>query len=302
LTDETITIRRATPDDTRRAYDLSMQAITDYFARQGISWALDLEQFWKQLEAILRHMALHHAEWWIAEDVSDGSLVGYSRSVERGALIELSELFVRPDRQSAGLGRRLIDLALPAGRGEVRVIIATTDVRALALYYRAGTVVRFPIASMVAPSVARPLPADAGPLEAIPVTLEDVPGLAAIEAEVIGYPRTADYSWLIEQREGHLYRRDGRVLGFGFVSRDGSGPIAALEPADQSEMLLHLEGRAHALSVESISFDVPTINEVAMRHLLARGFKIDAPLTMFMSSVPFGKFDRFIAFTPGIVL
>ena len=234
MTDETITIRRGTPDDTRRAYDLSMRAITDYFVRQGVPWDLGLEGFWTQLQPILRHLALHNAEWWVAEDPSDGSLIGHSRSVERGALLELSELFVDPQRQSAGLGRRLIDLALPEGRGEVRVIIATTDVRALALYYRAGTVVRFPIASMVAPPVSRPFPADAGTLEPALVTLDDVSRMAAIEAEVIGHPRHGDYPWLIEQREGYLYRRDGRIAGFAFVSRDGSGPIAALEPADQA--------------------------------------------------------------------
>ena len=39
-----------------------------------------------------------------------------------------------------------------------------------------------------------------------------------------------------------------------------------------------------------------------MRHLLARGFRIDPPFTMLMSSVPFGKFDRFVSFAPGIIL
>jgi hypothetical protein len=41
---------------------------------------------------------------------------------------------------------------------------------------------------------------------------------------------------------------------------------------------------------------------VAMRHLLARGFKINTPLNLLMSNVPFGKFDRFVAFAPAIVL
>jgi hypothetical protein len=39
-----------------------------------------------------------------------------------------------------------------------------------------------------------------------------------------------------------------------------------------------------------------------MRHLLGRGFRIEPPLMMLMSSVPFGAFDRFIVFGPPIVL
>jgi hypothetical protein len=119
---------------------------------------------------------------------------------------------------------------------------------------------------------------------------------------VLGYPRHADYPWLFRHREAYLYRRDGRGVGFAFFSETGQGPIAALEPAYQRANLLHLEARAHACGMESISFEVPTINAVAMQHLLARGFKIDAPLNLFMSNVPFGKFDRFMAFAPAIVL
>jgi GNAT superfamily N-acetyltransferase len=301
MTASEITIRRGHPEDARPAFDLSIAAMSDLFVRQGIPWTLDSEDFWGALEPILVHLAKTAAEWWVAVDETDGSMVGYARSVERGGMIELSELFVRPDRQSAGLGRRLIEKAFPAGRGDVRVIIATSDVRALARYYRAGTVVRFPIASMTG-APQRTEPTEAADLEAVPATLADVVNLAAIEEAVVGYPRHADYPWLIENRDGHLYRRDGRAVGFAFVSEAGSGPIAALEPADQVPILLHAEGRAHALGIDEFSVEVPMLNEVAMRHLLGRGFRIDPPLTLLMSSVPFAQFDRFMPFGPSVIL
>ena len=76
---------------------------------------------------------------------SDGDeLIGYARSIDRGGLFELTELFVRPGRQSSGVGRQLLEHAFPLGRGDVRSIIATTDVRATARYYAADTVARFP--------------------------------------------------------------------------------------------------------------------------------------------------------------
>jgi hypothetical protein len=54
--------------------------------------------------------------------------------------------------------------------------------------------------------------------------------------------------------------------------------------------------------MESISFQVPSLNAVAMHYLLECGYKIDAPPGLFMSSAPFGQFDRFIPFAPAIVL
>jgi len=304
VTRKEITLRRGRIEDARPAFDLSIAAMSDLFARQGADWTLDPEAFWTSLEPILTHLATTAAEWWIAIDDADGSMVGYSRSVERGGLIELSELFVRPDHQSAGLGRELIEKAFPAGRGDVRAVVATTDVRALARYYRAGTVVRFPIASMTGAPRPQPQPTepDAGELQVAPATPDNIAELAAIEEAVIGYPRYADYHWLIEHRDGHLYRRAGRPVGFAFVSRNGSGPIVALDAADQVPILLHAEGRAHALGMDEFSVEVPMPNEVAMRHLLGRGFRIEPPLTMLMSSVPFGQFDRFIPFGPAVVL
>lgn len=299
MTSTEITIRRATPDDIRPAFDVSMASMRDLFARQGNEWKLDAESFWMVWSPFLTHLAAHAAEWWIAEDRADGSMLGYARSIERGGLFELSEFFIRPDRQSAGVGRQLMERAYPLGRGDVRAIIATTDVRGLSRYYAAGTVARFAMVSLAAPPEAT---RSAGDLEVVSATVDDRPEIAAIEAAVFGYPRDADYAWLFERRESYLYRRAGRAVGFAFFSVAGQGPIAALEPADLRPILLHLEARAQACGMESISFEVPSINEVAMQHLLGRGFKIDAPLNLLMSNVPFGQFDRLIAFGPPIVL
>jgi predicted acetyltransferase len=193
------------------------------------------------LEPFLTHLATHAAEWWIAEDSSDGSTIGYARSIERGGLVELSEFFIRPDRQSAGVGRRLIERVFPQERGEVRAIIATTDTRGLHRYYAAGTLARFAMVSLAGSPAPTRSDVD---MEVVSATVDQVEELAALEKAVFGYPRHTDYAWLFEQREAYLYRRAGRAVGFAFFSKTGQGPIAALEPADLRPMLLHLEARA----------------------------------------------------------
>ncbi len=295
-----VVLRRGTPDDSRAAFELGIAAVRDLMNRQNHPLTLDTDAFWLVLQPYLSHLAAHAAEWWIAEDPSDGTMLGHARSVERQGLFELSELFVRPGAQSAGVGKRLIERAFPVGRGEVRLIIATNDVRALARYYAADTVARFGMASLAA--APKPVSGDVGELEVVRAMPDDTSTVAELEATVVGFARHNDYPWLFEQREAYLYRRHGRAVGFSFFSEAGVGPIAALEPADQRSILLHLEGRAHDCGLEEVNFQVPTINAVAMRYLLDRGFRIDAPLNVFMSNRSFGRFDRFIAFAPSIVL
>jgi hypothetical protein len=47
---------------------------------------------------------------------------------------------------------------------------------------------------------------------------------------------------------------------------------------------------------------VPGPNEIAVRHMLARGFRIDPWVNILMSNRPFGQFDRLISFGPPVFL
>lgn len=92
------------------------------------------------------------------------------------------------------------------------------------------------------------------------------------------------------------------MIGFAFVGRGGGGPIAALDPADLPDILLHVENRAIALGLERLDLQVPAPNEVATRHLLDRGFRLDPWVNLLMSNRPFGRFDRILSFGPPIFL
>ena len=302
-----ITIRRAIAADTQQCHRIALAALGDLSTRQGVPWEVDPDETWPRWEWLHTRLEDHSAEWWVAENSPTGQVVGYARSVERGGLFELTELFVNPASQSAGVGRRLLDAAFPLGRGEVRVIIATTDVRALSRYLRADTVARFPIFTMEATPLPEPLPPvnreSWDGLTPVPASVADLATLAEIEREVLEFDRGADeFSWLLTDREAWLYLRDGRPVGFGCIGSRGAGPVAALDPVDQPAILTHLEGRALSLGREGIWFQVPAPNEVAVRQLLGRGYKIDPFLTMLLSNRPFGQLDRFIGFSPPFFL
>jgi len=120
---------------------------------------------------------------------------------------------------------------------------------------------------------------------------------------VLGHRRSIDeLRWLLDRRQGHLYRCDGRVIGFSFVGPDGAGPMAALDPADLPAILLHVEGLAHSIGIEHLELQMPGPNEVAIRHLIGRGYRFDPWINLLMSDRPFGQFDRFIPFSPPLFL
>jgi GNAT superfamily N-acetyltransferase len=298
-----ISIRRGTEGDAEACHELLWASVTDFGARYGTPLRGTAAEWWRSAEPLHRHLAVNAAEWWVAEEPGSSKLVGYARSIERAGLLELTEFFVRPDHQSAGVGRTLIERAFPADRGDARSIIATRDVRALARYYRAGTVARFPIFTLGG------VPARVDPEPALTAERLHADAAAArralrdVELSVFGFPRDeAEVRWLLSDREGYLYRRNHKIAGFAFVGRNGSGPIAALDPADLPPILLHVEDRAHEAGIERLDLEVPAPNEVAIRHLLGRGFRFDPWVNFLMSNRPFGKFDRLICFSPPMFL
>ncbi|HYI23056.1 MAG TPA: GNAT family N-acetyltransferase [Candidatus Limnocylindrales bacterium] len=293
-------IRRATPADTPACHGLLWEAATDLGNRRGTPLEGTAEDWWGSMEPVHRLMEREAAEWWVAEG-SDGNLNGFARSFERGSIFELTELFVKPGDQSRGLGRALVERAFPAGRGDLRVIIASTDERALTLYYTADTMARFPIFTLA----GEPHRSETAELDAIRVQADpaDLAHMTAVEEAVLGQGRSAaELEWLSGHREGYLYRRAERVVGFAFVGAEASGPVVALEPADLPAILIHVESRAHELGVEKLELEVPSVNTAAIEHLSQRGFRIDPWINLLMSNRPFGQFDRFIGFGPPIFL
>ena len=297
------TIRRGTAADARACHDVMWRSVTDLAIRHGTPLDGSAADWWSRSEPLNRFLAEHAAEWWVAVESGSGAVIGYARSMARGALLELTEFFVVPGRQSAGLGRALLERAFPEGRGEVRAIIATTDTRALSRYVRAGTSAQFPLFSLIGAPAEAPESTDITAEAMDAHSAHDRAVVTDIERSVLGFPRgDPEIRWLLANRDGVVYRRDGAPVGFAFLGEHGVGPVAVLDPADTPVVLLDVERRAALAGIKQLDFQVPAPNEIATRHLLSRGFKFDSWINLLMSSRPFGKFNRVITFGPPLFL
>jgi ribosomal protein S18 acetylase RimI-like enzyme len=296
-----ITLRRGTPEDGIAAYRVLWESANDLAKRIGADPIPgDVQSSYSRMERLFQHLAETAAEFWVAEDPSDG-IVAYARSIEHGTFFELTEFFVLPERQSAGLGRQLLERAFPPGRGELRVIVATTDVRALGTYIKAGMSGRTPILSLI--GQLTPPPTGEGILgEALATDATAVAEIAALDREIAGFDRGSTIAWMAETGDAILFRRGRQGIGYAFVSARGVGPIGASDPADLPPILDEVLRRAETIGLETVSFEVPMANGVALRHLLGRGLRIDPFLTILLSNRPFGHMDLYVANSPPIFL
>jgi ribosomal protein S18 acetylase RimI-like enzyme len=163
---------------------------------------------------------------WVAVD--GGVVVGMAEAIRRGGFWGLSMLFVSPDRQSRGVGRALLERAMGCGRGaKVRMIVSSSDPRALRRYWAAGLTLHPTVEA--AGAVDRRVvsfpdlpgrPGDAGDLDLVADVdeglrgsrAEDVEFLVSIGAEldVVDGPRG----------RGYAVRRDGRLQMLGATDEE----------------------------------------------------------------------------------
>jgi GNAT superfamily N-acetyltransferase len=296
--------RRGTTDDSEPCFRLFEAAIDDFGRRTGViandtagePWAWDVRR------PLFDHLAATADEWWIAED-GEGAMAGYARSMERDGTRELTEFFVHPTAQAGGLGRELLARAFPAAGARHRSIIATTDVRAVSRYLRAGLAGQLPMTGFEA--VPRAVTVETDVIrERIVATERTLDALGAIDRSLLGFRRDVDHIWLASQRPGWVYRRAGEVVAYGYhpIRPSWGGPYAALDAADLPVLLADAETAAFEAGHATVTFDVALVARRAIDHLLGRGFRVDPFLMLFFSDGPVDGLDRYVLTSPPFFL
>ncbi len=258
--------------------------------------AEDWKRAWERdRKSVFQHMTASEGESWLAE--RDGEIIGYARSVLRDGVRNLTDFFVLPVRQANGIGKSLLERAFSPEGVEGRIVMATMNAAAQARYLKSGMVPRCPICDFKRRPAKAPFESDLTMerMSANPATFDT---LNRIDRAIVGFRREADHAWLLEDRNGYLYRRGEEPVGYGYVGRR-AGPFALLDPDDFPAVLAHAETEATAV-VNELTFIVPLVNTAAVNHLLHRGFQMDdRSVVLLMSDEPRGRLDRYIVGAPG---
>jgi GNAT superfamily N-acetyltransferase len=260
--------------------------------------APDLEALWPRQRSLSAHLTATCAQWWLAED-EQGEPAGYARTIERTGTVELTEFFVAPQARVVGVGHGLLERAFAPAGGEHRMVIATTDAPAIALYLRFG--VCHQTTGIDVGGVPRPIALPAG-YETEPATAGEV---LAIERELLGHGRPQEVEFMLADRPATLLRRGGRAVAYVFEPNEHghAGPVAALQPADLPAALARLEGAAHAAGLQTLELTLPLAATTAVDWLLReRRFRVDPFVTLFLADGPWARLDRYLPFNPCLFL
>lgn len=293
------TLREGSPGDSRAVFEVFARSVSELGQRLNTPTIIDgdnpevQQKVWRIQRPMWEHLAQTSRHFWIAENA--GKVIGYARSIERDVMLELTEFFILPGQQSAGLGQRLLERAFPDDYPGKRAIIATLDLRALSRYLKAGLYPRFPIKLFTREPEPVEYKTDLE-AEALSASDGDLAILDQIDRQVLGYPRSVDHSFFMQSAQCFVHRRRGQPVGYAYVGR-ASGPCAVLEQTDLPAVLAHAEREAHAGGF-GFELEVSLSNQVAVDYLLGRGFRMDPFVAFFMSNQPFGDFDRYIFRAP----
>ena len=302
MSDAAIRYRPVGMDEQEMIARVFAASLNDLLVSAGAVPYVDLDDHaaWQQAwnnerKPLFEHVQAHDSCGWLAEQ--DGEAIGYARSILRDGHCQLTEFFVLPDRRLAGVGRELLRRAFEDIDARERTIIATTHPAALARYLKSG--VR-PLC-LVADFEKHPEPVAFETDLSIAELVDDQDSLEQldrIDEALLGYRRRADHRWLISQRQGFMYLRDGKPAGYGYVGH-WSGPFALIDENDFPAVLGHAETVA-AGSLDMLAIMVPMANHVATRYLLERGFRFDDGFMMvFMGDSERSGLSRYLCTMPG---
>ncbi len=280
------------------------------------------------LAHLLGHLLDHDAERaWLAEtpsatgDPQPPRVLGFGTAWQRESTWYLALLFVRPEAQASGLGRRLLLRTFPRGPlaaprpydlgdgatarssdgGLMGTCVDSIQPISTGLYARYGLVPRVPLFTAIGRPAEGTLPAlprdvVATGFEALPATYPLAAALAAIDRATLGCTRPQDHRfWAHEGRRGVLFRRAGagEALGYGYAQASGRlGPVALLDETLYPAVLGALAARESPAGPYLAL--VPGVNHRAMVALLRAGFRFEGFPGIVASTRPWDGLERYL--------
>lgn len=275
MTNSSITYRPA------QATDLDACADVLYTADDALSASRGLPVGPRNREALIRLFAHMHRfapdRWWVAEQ--DAGIVGFGGSSTYQEMVYLGFLFVLPDTQAAGIGRRLLELSMHDSSYRA-VAIASYQPISAALYSWYGMTPRVPI-YMLSGNPRTGLP----PLPTgLRVGKLNAAAAEPLDMEVCGLTRTKDHEWweqLGRSRFGLFERNE--LVGYGYIQEVGRlGPLVVR----REELLLPFAGRllAEMPHVETWLVNVPGVANETFVALLRAGMRLEGPPALYCAT------------------
>lgn len=311
-----LSYRPVRPDEIEACAGIWRTSINDYVVLLGQH---ELPAELRPTIRLFTHLRATDPERFVAaiDAGEDGErLVGFASAVTRERLWFLSMLFVLPEFQGAGVGRRLLARVLPDDQAMARST-ATDSAQPIsnALYSSYGIVPRMPLLNLsglpLRPEAFGELPSGVVPIpfESIAAGPPDGPGhrrlaeaVEGLDCKVLGVTHSVDHAFLrSEGRRGWLYHGpDGSPIGYGYAGEAGRlGPVAAHDEGLVAPILRHLT--SVVVPRGAFAAWVGGAADRAIVALLGAGFRMESFPILVCWDRPFADFARYLPISPGLL-
>ena len=262
--------RPATASDLADEFEVFGRAQRELYERRGAEWAGRDFSEWVRLQ---RHLLDHDgARSFVAEEA--GRVVGFVAAWVRDEVWFLSALFVRPEWQGRGIGKRLLGLAW--GEGQRRRITITEALQPVstASYARRGLIPTTPILGFE----GEPRNTEHEHLE--PARLD--PGaLLILDQAAYGFDRAIDHTlWKETAESGTLWLVNGEPAAYSYVSATGQiGPLAGRDEASAANAL---RAELARLAGRTVSIAIPGSSAQLVEVALGSGLRMQDPALLLL--------------------
>ena len=262
--------RPATAGDLAAEFEVFERAQRELYERRGAKWAGRDFSEWERLHLHLLH--LDSGRSFVAEET--GRVVGFTAAWVRRDVWFLSALFVLPERQGRGIGKRLLELAWgEAYRRRITITEALQPV-STATYARRGLIPTTPILRFQ----GRPLRMAADHLEPAP---PDPDATRFLDRAAYGFDRTADHVlWQQAAESATLWLAGGEPAAYSYVGATGLiGPLAGRDQTSAAKALRAELARAD----RTVSVAIPGSCALLVEVALAAGLRMQDPGLLLLS-------------------
>jgi GNAT superfamily N-acetyltransferase len=249
---------------------------------------------------------------WVAVD--GDTILGFGFSWMTEKFWFLSQLFVRPETQTKGIGQALLSETLMQaernGAANRALITPAYNIASTGLYLKNGLYPREPLYRMAAPTRAvAQNAADAGyditPIAPWPQPAEWPAGewIGGIDQELLGFRRDLHHQFLLGGFAARAVRIEhaGRAAGYAYISAQGHvGPLAIAPDADAKAVVTSALRCALEGDAAQVSMIVPGPADIVMQTALALGFRIEEPYVL-RAWRPFGNWCNYLPGAPGFM-
>lgn len=258
-----IEFRRATDSDVEAQHRVFVAAEGELLERHGFAWPTP--PGFEAVAPTYRHLMRHDGErCFVAE--AGGRVVGYTAAFVRDGTWFLAALFIAPDHQGSGVGRRLLELALSGAPARRLTISDAIQPISNALYARYGLLPATPIlvfrgrASVDAPSTL----VETGP---------DRSALALLDRATYGFDRSVDHAFWAGQATPAVWLRAGEPVAYSYRWPTGRiGPIAGRDEASAADAL-----EAELARQPDAAVQIPGTSRTLVRAAISAGLRLVAP-------------------------